>query len=300
MRLGAALFALTAAAIVAAWGWLGAAVEMPPSPLGPGEKIPCMSYAPFRGDQDPFGPDVPIDPRQIEEDLAPPQAADRLHPHLFGRSRARPDPRDRRAPRHEGDAGPVAVEPAGARAATRSRPRSRSPSRYPDVIQAIVVGNEVLLRGEMSAPDLANTIRDVKAQVTMPVTYADVWEFWLRYRDIAAGGRFHHHSHPALLGGFPDPGRRTRPPTSTAIRQRGRGRLSGPGDPDRRVRLAERRAHARGRAAVARQPGARRPGGAGAGQARELPRQRDRGLRPALEAPARRHGRRPLGPVRRL
>ena len=42
---------------------------MPASPLGPGEKIPCVSYAPFRGDQDPFGPDVPIDPRQIEEDL---------------------------------------------------------------------------------------------------------------------------------------------------------------------------------------------------------------------------------------
>ena len=69
MRLGVVFFALAAAAIVAAWGWLGAAVEMPASPLGPGEKIPCVSYAPFRGDQDPFGPDVPIDPRQIEEDL---------------------------------------------------------------------------------------------------------------------------------------------------------------------------------------------------------------------------------------
>ena len=27
--------------------------------------------------------------------------------------------------------------------------------RFPDVIQAVIVGNEVLLRGEMSAPDLA-------------------------------------------------------------------------------------------------------------------------------------------------
>ena len=70
MRLAAVLFALAAAAIVAAWGWLGAAVEMPASPLAPGEKLHCISYAPFRGDQDPFGPDVPIDPRQIEEDLA--------------------------------------------------------------------------------------------------------------------------------------------------------------------------------------------------------------------------------------
>src|ERR1700731_3630241 len=56
MRLGAVFFALAAAAIVAAWGWLGAPIEMPVAPLGPGEKIPCVSYAPFRGDQDPFGP----------------------------------------------------------------------------------------------------------------------------------------------------------------------------------------------------------------------------------------------------
>jgi len=55
---------------------------------------------------------------------------------------------------------------------------------YPDVIEAIVVGNEVLLRGEMSAASLSAIIRDVKARVAMPVTYADVWEFWLRYPDV--------------------------------------------------------------------------------------------------------------------
>ena len=43
---------------------------MPQAPLGPGEKLTCVSYAPFRGDQNPFGPDVPIDPRQIDQDLA--------------------------------------------------------------------------------------------------------------------------------------------------------------------------------------------------------------------------------------
>ncbi|HEV7432965.1 MAG TPA: hypothetical protein VGN77_07970, partial [Steroidobacteraceae bacterium] len=61
---------------------------------------------------------------------------------------------------------------------------------YPDVITAVIVGNEVLLRGEMSAPQLARTIREVKAQVTVPVTYADVWEFWLRYREVAAAVDF--------------------------------------------------------------------------------------------------------------
>src|SRR5208337_4149583 len=56
--------------------------------------------------------------------------------------------------------------------------------QYPDVITGVFVGNEVLLRGEISAPDLIAIIREVKAQVSVPVTYADVWEFWLRYPDV--------------------------------------------------------------------------------------------------------------------
>ena len=36
----------------------------------------------------------------------------------------------------------------------------------------------------MSATDLGAIIREVKSQVSMPVTYADVWEFWLRYSDL--------------------------------------------------------------------------------------------------------------------
>jgi glucan 1,3-beta-glucosidase len=60
----------------------------------------------------------------------------------------------------------------------------RLAKEFPSVITALVVGNEVLLRGEMTQSDLAATIRSVKAQVPVPVTYADVWEFWLRYREI--------------------------------------------------------------------------------------------------------------------
>jgi glucan 1,3-beta-glucosidase len=55
---------------------------------------------------------------------------------------------------------------------------------YPGVITSLVVGNEVLLRGEMTTSDLAATIRSVKAQAAVPVTYADVWEYWLRNREI--------------------------------------------------------------------------------------------------------------------
>ena len=55
---------------------------------------------------------------------------------------------------------------------------------HPGVITAMVVGNEVLLRGEMSTVGLAVHARG-QVRVIVPVTYADVWEFWLRNRDVA-------------------------------------------------------------------------------------------------------------------
>jgi glucan 1,3-beta-glucosidase len=42
----------------------------------------------------------------------------------------------------------------------------------------------------MSVNDLMAIIREVKAQVPEPVSYADVWEFWLRYRDVASAVDF--------------------------------------------------------------------------------------------------------------
>src|SRR5262245_39045083 len=189
MGIATALFALAAAVIVAAWGWLGAAVEMPPSPLGPGEKLHCISYAPFRGRQDPFGPDVPIDPRQIDEDLAQLKAITdcvRTYSVDHGLDQIPDIARRHGLKVMQGlwlsslpDLSRKQIDGAIALA-----------KRFPDVITSVIVGNEVLLRGEMSAPALAATIREVKAAVPMPVTYADVWEFWLRNRDIAGAVDF--------------------------------------------------------------------------------------------------------------
>ena len=64
------LFTLVAGAIVAAWWWLGVPVAMPPAPLDPGEKLYCVSYAPFRGAQTPLDLTTKIEPAQIEQDLA--------------------------------------------------------------------------------------------------------------------------------------------------------------------------------------------------------------------------------------
>ena len=112
MGIATALFALAASAIVAAWAWLGAAVQMPPSPLAAGEKLHCVSYAPFRGESEPVRARYSDRSPANRGGSGPAQADHGLRADLLGRSRARPDPRDRQAPRHEGAAGPVAVEPA--------------------------------------------------------------------------------------------------------------------------------------------------------------------------------------------
>jgi len=189
MGVAAALLAAAATAIVAAWAWLGSVVEMPAAPIGPGEKLECISYAPFRGAQNPFGPDVPIDPRQIDEDLAQLKLITncvRTYSVDHGLDQIPGIARRHGVKVMQGlwlsslpDLSRKQVEGAVALA-----------KQYPDVITAVIVGNEVLLRGEMSAPQLARTIREVKAQVTQPVTYADVWEFWLRYREIATAVDF--------------------------------------------------------------------------------------------------------------
>jgi glucan 1,3-beta-glucosidase len=62
--------------------------------------------------------------------------------------------------------------------------------RFPDAISGVVVGNEVLLRGELAPEDIAAVLREVKAATGKPVTYADVWEFWLRNRELAAAVDF--------------------------------------------------------------------------------------------------------------
>ncbi len=184
-----ALFGLTLLAICLTWWWLGTPIKLPPSPLATGEKLYCLSYAPFRDGQDPLVESTVVSPQQIDEDLTflsrytdcvrtysidngldeVPEIAQRhglkvLHGIWLGNNAER----NRRQIA-------TTIELA---------------KKYPDAIRAVIVGNEVLLRGEMSAPDLAAIIRQVKSQVSMPVTYADVWEYWLRYRELQSAVDF--------------------------------------------------------------------------------------------------------------
>ena len=51
-------------------------------------------------------------------------------------------------------------------------------ARDSDVVEAVIVGNEVLLRHELTAEQLGLLITQVNAATDIPVTYADVWDFW--------------------------------------------------------------------------------------------------------------------------
>ncbi len=58
-------------------------------------------------------------------------------------------------------------------------------NQYPDVIKRVIVGNEVLLRGDLTQAQLTGYIARVKRSIKQPVSTADVWEYWLRYPEMA-------------------------------------------------------------------------------------------------------------------
>lgn len=56
---------------------------------------------------------------------------------------------------------------------------------YPDVIKRVIVGNEVLLRNDLSPIQLTGYLERVKRAIKQPVSTADVWEYWLKYPEMA-------------------------------------------------------------------------------------------------------------------
>jgi glucan 1,3-beta-glucosidase len=189
MRIGLGCFAFAAAIIAAAWAYLGSPLPVPQTPLASGEKLYCVSYAPFRGSQTPFDPDTRIPAAQIEEDLRQlAQIADcvRIYSADQGLEQVVPIAAKLGLKVLQG----FWISANAAKTRIQFETAVELANRYPDTVRAVVVGNEVLLRGDLSAPDLAASIRAMKARVKVPVTYADVWEFWLRSPEVAAAVDF--------------------------------------------------------------------------------------------------------------
>jgi exo-beta-1,3-glucanase (GH17 family) len=183
LRTPLALLLISLSAIAAVWWWLATPITLPRAPIDPNAKLQCVSYAPFRGDQTPLVATTQISADQIAQDLAQlAKISDCVRTYSIENGL---------------DQVPALAARVGLKVIqgiwlgsnrlknlTQISTAVRLAKDYPGVISALVVGNEVLLRGEMTTADLAAIIRSVKAQVTVPVTYADVWEYWLRNREV--------------------------------------------------------------------------------------------------------------------
>jgi exo-beta-1,3-glucanase (GH17 family) len=183
LRTPLALLLLSLAMIAGLWWWVATPITLARAPIDPNAKLQCVSYAPFRDTQSPLVPTTHITPEQIAQDLAQLAAVtDCVRTYSIENGLDQ-------VPAQAAKVGLKVIQGIWLSSnklknLTQIATAVRLTKEYPNVITALVVGNEVLLRGEMTTADLAANIRSVKAQVTVPVTYADVWEFWLRNREV--------------------------------------------------------------------------------------------------------------------
>ncbi|MBB3226213.1 exo-beta-1,3-glucanase (GH17 family) [Luteibacter sp. Sphag1AF] len=173
---------LCALAGAAYWWALGRPVDLPEAPTS---RIACVSYAPFRlKGETPFDVYAVIPPERIDADLKALSARfDCVRTYSMGHGLDV-------VPEIAGRYGMkvlmgiwLARDPAvneseiahGLEVAKRQHANLRG----------IIVGNEVLLRGELTPRQLMGYIERVRSHTSVPVTYADVWEFWLRNPQVA-------------------------------------------------------------------------------------------------------------------
>ncbi|WP_164937534.1 glycosyl hydrolase family 17 protein [Bradyrhizobium guangxiense] len=177
------LLLISLGVIAAVWSWLGMPVNLARAPIDPSDKVQCISYAPFRNHQTSLSPATQVSREQIAEDLA--QLAKisnciRIYATDLGLDQI---------PELASRAGlkviqGIFLDKDQQKNQTQISTAIRLARDYPETIIALVVGNETLLRKDITVSDLIATIRSVKAQVSVPVTYADVWEFWLANREL--------------------------------------------------------------------------------------------------------------------
>jgi exo-beta-1,3-glucanase (GH17 family) len=147
--------------------------------------LPCISYSPFRHPEiNPFNYQAQVSAAQIEEDLRILKTRS-LCVRTYGLSQGL-------------DAVPAVAKKLGmrvklgvwlARDAQQNQAeleRGLALARaYPGVVELLIVGNEVLLRRELSPQALGSVLAYARTQSPVPITYADVWEFWQRHAALA-------------------------------------------------------------------------------------------------------------------
>jgi len=179
-----ALFALAlfALALLGWWGWLG--VQRPAPDPGV-ERVDCISYAPFRRPgESPLEPSNRISRERVRADLALLSTiTDCIRTYSV----------DQGLDQVPSVAGEFGLQVLLGAWLGRDRDRNELEmeralalaQRHRGTVRALVVGNEVLLRGELAESELIALAERARRELDIPVTYADVWELWLRHPKLA-------------------------------------------------------------------------------------------------------------------
>ena len=144
-----ALLLISLGVIAATWWWLATPVTLARAPIDPNAKLQCVSYAPFRGEQTPLQSTARIPAEQIAQDLAQlAKISDCVRTYSIENGLDQ-------VPALAAKAGLKVIQGIwlGSNRLKNSAQISTVvglTKAYPDVITSVVVGNEVLLRGEMT------------------------------------------------------------------------------------------------------------------------------------------------------
>ncbi|WP_338500310.1 glycosyl hydrolase family 17 protein [Pseudomonas trivialis] len=169
-------------ALVGYWYGLGRSVVLP-DVASASHKLQCASYTPFDKDQSPYDQPFTLRPERVDADLA--LLATRfecIRTYSMYGLEAIPA-----LARKHGLKLMIGAWVSSDPIATKKEVELliAAANANPDVVTSVIVGNEALLRKEVTATQLVKLIHTVKSQIKQPVTYADVWEFWLQHPEIA-------------------------------------------------------------------------------------------------------------------
>jgi exo-beta-1,3-glucanase (GH17 family) len=171
--------------VLAWWGARGLPISLVELPSAQASALPCVSYSPFhRGDINPFNYQASVTPEQIEADLRLLKTRTNCI-RTYGLSQGL-------------DGVPAVAARLGMRVnlgiwLSRDTAQNQAQLKrglelahqYTGTVTRLVVGNEVLLRREMAPDELGKILDYAKQHSPVPVTYADVWEFWQRHAQLA-------------------------------------------------------------------------------------------------------------------
>ena len=156
LRTPLALLLISLGAIAAVWWWLAMPITLSRAPIDPNAKLLCVSYAPFRDAQTPLVRTTQIAPEQIAQDLAQlAKISDCVRTYSIENGLDQ-------VPGLAAKAGLKVIQGIWLgsnrlKNLTQISTVVGLTKEYPGVITSVVVGNEVLLRGEMTTADLAAT-----------------------------------------------------------------------------------------------------------------------------------------------